>query len=467
MVSNLTKAVALPLFTLLCLIMSTSACQNSSTGSGSDADETKDRTSIGVVPFSQDTVLEYHITIDPEVLEDLEQYGNDKIYRPVSLQIIGDDVDKEYTQVGFRYKGGYSIYHCWFNNGGVRNFEDECAKISTKIKFNEYDDTGRFYGLKRINLNALSWDASKLRDRLAYSLFNNFGVDAPRVAHAKLYINDRPPVLVLAVEQIDGRYTAYHYQNGGDGNLYKDIWPKPDLEEENILYHLKTNNNTEDNPDVSNFIAFGNAVYASTEETFRADMNGLVDLDQLYRYMAVDRALRNWDGITAFYIPSTPYNFYWYHDLGDSNLFYLVPWDFDNALWEFDPYMHPEDGWTTADPIPDWNVKPASCEKMSVWDPTEEPEITPPGCDQLINYLAATGWDEFAAIGNELLNTHFSFNDMNEKITAWEEQISTMVDEDPNLILSEWETEVEDLRSIIYDAIDDFEQHLSEGYIVY
>jgi len=163
--------------------------------------------------------------------------------------------------------------------------------------------------LKRINLHALSQDGSKVREALAYSVFRDFGVDAPRTAFAKLYINDEGPFLVLAVEQVDGRYTAHHYPEGGDGNLYKQLWPQPDWYDAVVLRHLKTNNDPEDNPDVSDFQGFGAAVGTTTPETFAVDMEGWVDTTQLLRYIPVDRALRNWDGITAFYQPKTPHNF--------------------------------------------------------------------------------------------------------------------------------------------------------------
>src|SRR5690606_17864992 len=253
-----------------------------------------------------------------------------------------------------RHKGSYSLHHCWDENGGVRNYENECAKLSYKLKFSEYDTEGRLDGLKRLNLHGVSGDVSKLHDLIAYQTFRSFGVDAPRAIPARLTINGDVLGLFIAVEAIDGRYTKAHYPEAGDGNLYKETWPSRLLDEEDFIQALETN---DDEPDVSDMLAFSAIVEASTGPSFVSDMRGVLDIRHTLRYIAVDRALKNWDGIMAFYEPARPHNFYWYHDDGDPGVFRLIPWDLDNTFWEFDPYMAPEQ-WATAAPVPDWNVRP-------------------------------------------------------------------------------------------------------------
>ena len=427
-----------------------------------DAYSTVERTEIGIVPFNPDTVLEYHVIMDPDLYEEMENYGDDEIYRPISLQVRGDGVSEDYARVGLRYKGDYSLHHCW-RDYGSRNFSGECAKLSMKIKFDEYDEAGRFFGLKKINLHAMSEDDTKLRERLAYSVFNAFGVETARTAHAKLIINDEAPILVLAVEQIDGRFTAYRHQESGDGNLYKEVWPSDSLTESAVLPQLRTNDQPEDNPDVSDFIAFGNAVAAADEDSFLEDMAEWIDVEQIIRYMAVDRAFKNWDGITAFYWQERPHNNYWYLDNTESAVYQLIPWDHDKTMWEYDPYMDPDHN--TADrPVPDWNVLPSSCDPIWVW--YHEVVVYPPGCDHFTNLLAATSWDAFVTAGNALLETSLRYEAMDEKVTAWAEQIADVVDEDPLINQSTWQSNVESFRAILQKAIDEFEAHLEEGYIV-
>ena len=430
-----------------------------------DSSSSVERTEIGTRVFDPETVLEYRITMDPALYEDLKAHGNDEVYRAVSLQVRGGDIAEDFAQVGLRYKGDYSLHHCWDEHGGVRSYNAECAKLSVKLKFSEYDENGRLYGLKRINLNAMSEDSTKLRERLAYSVFNEFGVLTARTAHAKLIINDEAPLLVLAVEAIDGRYTAQRYPSGGDGNLYKEVWPTSSLTESALLAQLKTNNDPQDAPDVSRFLEFGSAVSAATASTFEDDLAGFVDLDYLLRYMAVDRAFKNWDGITAFYWSDRPHNLYWYQDDDASATFVPIPWDHDKTMWEHDPYMD-QTAYIADRQVPNWNVLPNTCSRISVWNSNGTITVMPPGCDNLLHLLALTQWDQFVAFGNELLETSLDYDAMNAKISAWAQQIAPIVDEDPLLSRSSWEAQVEDFRRILQQAVSEFEGHLQEGYVV-
>ncbi len=415
------------------------------------------------VVFDQDSLLEFHVTIAPDDLEHVEEYGNDEVYRPAEVRVVGDGIDETFPMVGLRHKGAWTLDHCW--EGGSRNHYDECAKISYKIRFDEYVGDARLFGLKRLNLHAMSNDGTKLRERLAYSVFNDFGVQAPRTRHATLFINGQRSGLFIAVEQIDGRFTAFRYPMFGNGNLYKETWPHPDVDEQHFLEHLRTNEDPEDNPDVSDMLSFASAVEAATDADFRDVLGEWVDLEHMLRYIAVDRALRNWDGITAFYSPYSPHNFYWYHDIAPGGVFQLIPWDLDNTMWPFDPFMDPQE-WVTAEPIPDWNVYPSACDPMPVWEPNSGTYVTPPACDKLLRLISANLWSEFQAAGNELLAGPLAYSDMNAKITRWAAQIEDAVADDPLLDPVGWSWEVQDFSSILQDAIYDFEQHLTEGYSV-
>lgn len=415
--------------------------------------------------FAPDTLLEYRVTMDPALYEDLKANGNDEVYRPAALQVRGGDVEEDFEAVGVRYKGDYSLNHCWDDYGGVRSFSGECEKLSFKLKFNEVDPEARLFGLKRLNLNSMSYDDTKLRERLSYALFNDFGVGTARTTYARLIINEEPPLLMLAVEAIDGRYTACRYPEGGDGDLFKELWPRPGMAEDAVLETLRTNDDPDENPDAGAFVAFGDAVGAAMEDTFVAAMAGFIDREEVLRYMAVDRAIKNWDGFTAFYWAERSHNFYWYHDQGASGRFDLIPWDLDQTLWDRDPYMDPV--YQHAERrVPNWNVKPLSCDPITVWESGGEVTVIPSGCDPFINLLAATGWDEFAALGAELLAGPFDFDTMDQQVTAWAAQIATAVDEDPALDLQAWESQVEYLHRVLQKDVDDFRAHLQEGYLV-
>lgn len=416
----------------------------------------------GAEVFAADQILEVRLTMAAEDWERLEEHGNEEVYLPGAATVRGTSLTEvRFAKIGVRHKGAYSLHHCWDNFGGVRGNAPECAKLSYKLKLDEYDTARRLDGLKRLNLHAAAGDATKLRELIAYATFNEFGVDAPRATPARLYINGEYQGVFIAVEELDGRYTKAHFPEGPDGNLYKEVWPRTEVADSRFVAALETN---EESPDVSGMRAFATTIAASTPETFEDDMAGWIDLDNTLRYLAVDRALKNWDGIMAFYSPVSPHNFYWYEDPNAASRFRLIPWDLDNTFWEFDPYMQPE-GWVTAAPMPDWNSAPLNCSARPVWTPDNAVKLTPPRCDPFLDLLAQTHWERFAAIGAELLAGPFTEARLNEKVRYWESRIAPLVQDDPVVGFSTWQSDVSRFPQIVARAVGDFQTFIDTGLI--
>lgn len=409
--------------------------------------------------FRQDRALEYRVTIAEVDRRHIEEHGDDEVFVPASLVVRGQDIGEiDLGRVGIRHKGAYSLHHCWDAFGGVRSRAQACAKLSYKLDFGEYQREKRLFGLKKLNLHASPGDPTKLRELLGYGLFREFGVDAPRIAPARVVVNGAFEGLFLAVEEIDGRYAEVHFPEGGTGNLYKEIWPHPSFTDSYFAGGLKTHTQE---PDVSDMRGFASAVTASTEATFDADMARWTDVDALLRYIAVDRALKNWDGIMSFYGPHAPHNFYWYRDDGPRRRFHLIPWDLECVLWPFDPYMAPEQ-WVTSEPVPDFNEIPASCDRRTVHLDTDT-LLTPPGCDPLLRLLAATHWPRIVELGNELLAGAFTMAALEPKLVAYEAMLAPIVAEDRTLDAARWRVDAAEFRSTLRRDIADFRAFLAEG----
>lgn len=414
----------------------------------------------GDAVFFDGQVLKIAVNMKEEAWKRLEEFGNEEVYLPGAASIRGQGFDEQhYAEIGFRHKGAWSLHHCWDENDGVRSHEDECAKLSYKIKFSEYDKEARFQGLKKLNLHASSGDPTKLRELLAYSTFRAFDVDAPRAVPAELTINGQSQGLFIAVEMVDGRYTASRFPESGDGNLYKEVWPRAGLPDEHFLAALETN---EEDADVSDMQAFAAAVEAAEPGTLEGDLQQWVDVDALLRYIAVDRALKNWDGIMSFYSPKKPHNYYWYHDDAPGGRFHLIPWDLDNTFLDVDPYTSaPETPF--GGPVPNWNVAPNSCKARSVWDPGSGLTIVPPRCDKLLDLLAQTQWDRFAVLGKDLLKGPLSPDVMGTKVAAWSATLKPMIAADPHLEVTEWESHVGQFAETLKKSVVDFDGWLVEG----
>lgn len=416
----------------------------------------------GAVLFQEERVLEVRLTMSDANWRELEDHGNREEYVASSLTLSGTDFPAvSFDEIGVRHKGSYSLHHCWDEFGGVRSHADECAKLSLKLKFDEYDADLRLDGLKRLNLHAVTGDDTKLRDLMSYALFREFDIVASRAMPARVFVNDQLLGLFIAVEEVDGRFTKAHFPDGADGNLYKEIWPRAEVSDDDFIEALETN---EEAADVSDMREFAEAIAASTTGDFLERMAGFIDLDHTLRYLVVDRATKNWDGITAFYTRTSPHNFFWYHDDSSDDRFHLIPWDLDNALWEFDPFMHPEQ-WATAPPVPDWNSKPIDCTPRSVWDVGGEVQVTPPRCDPFLDLLARTSWQRFVELGNDFLDGPFVLDRLTAKVAAHRARIAALVAEDPTLDTAAWEAAVADFPGILEQNIADFRGFLAEGLI--
>jgi len=396
--------------------------------------------------FDQSKVREYRITIKPADSVYLDTQGDREEYVQANISFEGTD----YGVVGIRYKGSeYSLPRCFDNNGKI------CPKISYKVKFTEYDKDKRFYGMKKINLHALSADNTKMHDMLAYELYREMGIHAPRTSYANVYVNGNLLGLFLAVENIDGRFTKSRWTDYGDGNLYKEKWPTS-ASTSYYIEGLETNNDPGDNPSVQRMVSYYNAIQASNEQTFEQNLSSYMDFDHFLRYMAVDVAINNWDGIRSWYSDKTAqlwagnHNYYFYEEENANGKIWLIPWDMDNTFWEIDPYYE------TAK-VPQWNETPENCAGHPVWN---DEFIRPPNCDKLTKLMASVFWNRFIKFGEQFLENQFVSQRLIDKINTHAQVISESVQRDPVINKTSWTNEVSTLKYYIPDLATKFSNHI-------
>ncbi len=337
--------------------------------------------------FGLDHVPIFDLILSEEDRATLEATAIDEVYVPAQVCFDGVLVG----QVGVRYKGSYgSLYGCFDGNG-----ERTCDKLSLKLKFDEYQPELRFFGQKRLNFNAAIWDLTYLRERLGYDTFRAMGIEAPYAAWATLRMNGESLGLFGMVEQIDGRFTADRWPDHPDGNLYKEAWPGSTLGQW-VNERLKTN---EELADTASFVAFSEAMAEPYSSDLRQTLAQHMDEEALGRYMAVDDAIANWDGVTAVYVSeledwSGNHNFYLYEDTAGH--FTLIPWDLDAAMTFSSGYGV----------VPRWTELPEDCgAHYPVW--TGESQVLAPGCNNLFRALASD-LSDYRAAAEELLDGPFA-----------------------------------------------------------
>jgi len=421
------------------------------------------------VVFDQSKVHEYRFTISSA--DSLDMYwngfkvnnGEPNRYKQAAMEYNGVSIG---GVVGLRHKGSqYSLPRC-FNfdeRTGIAAGPRTCPKVSFKVKFTEYDSNKRFHAMKRINLHSMNADPTKMRDMLAYELYREVGIHAPRTSYANVYVNNTHIGLFIAVEDLDGRFTASRWPGSGrgDGNLYKEVWPDR-FDERYYVNALSTN---EDVPGVNarRMVDFYGAIASSNESNFVQNVSEFMDFDHFLRYMAVDVAINNWDGIRGWYSgangqSAANHNFYIYEEEArNGGKIWLVPWDMDNTFWEVCPYFE------TAR-VPQWNETPAHCRGYMVWGDTDQ-YIRAPNCDPLTKMMAAVFWGRYKQFGEQFLNDQFQNSRMVAKINRHRQLIAPFVAAD-NAIQNtwsgySWENEVNRKIGFMPNLAVKFSRHLS------
>jgi spore coat protein H len=314
--------------------------------------------------------------------------GYEEQYSAADLRYDGKYVGR----IAVRVKGQYTIELCYPDEELI------CDKLSLRLKFDAADEELRFFGLKRLGLHSMTRDPSHVRERLAYDLFRAMDVPASRTSWALLKVNGESRGLFAMVEEIDGVFTDDRFHGHGDGDLYKEVWPTS-LSEAYYREGLETN---EESADVGKVVEFARALTEPEDAADRLSVLGnYMDRDALARYMAVDDAVSNWDGVTTFYDDhgGHNHNFFLYADEpGESPPFVLIPWDMDNTFQAAN--------WRNS--APGWREPVDDCDEL-------RSGLHPAGCDPLLSALLLDQQRYTSAV-NELLAGPFDEEHVLERI---------------------------------------------------
>jgi spore coat protein H len=357
--------------------------------------------------FDEATLRTYALSLDPAVWENLIATATDEVYVLADLEVDGERL----PQVGLRFKGSFGTLDACFDDAG----DLVCSKLSMKLKFDEADPEQRLYGLKRLNFHAMRTDRSQMHERLGYRLFREMGIPAPRATHARILVNGEYQGVFALVEDIDGRFTHSRFA-AGDGNLYKEYWPNG-ADPLRLTEHLETN---EDAPDHSAMLAFYAALDSAAGDALTPVLGQYTDVDQLLSYLAVDRAIRNWDGVTAFYCfgESCDNHNYFFYQAEAEPRFTLIPWDLDNTFGVPDAF----------DAVPSALDIPEDCSAR--YEVFSGVAVQAPACDPLLEGLARSDRSRHTAARARLLDGPFTTERMNAWLDAWQAQIEPAVSED-------------------------------------
>ena len=245
--------------------------------------------------------------------DDYENWLNNGIeipYLAATIEVDGNVLD----DVGIRQKGFSS------------NFFTQSTKKPLKLNFGKFVEDREFDGVRKLNLMNGVGDAAIAKDKLVYDMFRMHGVPGPRVAHAKIYVNDVFWGIYALIEQVDKRYLKRNFADN-DGNLWKNKgnsnlgWTG--AVPGNYPFELQTN---EDDNDWTKFLDFVDFINNTTDTEFATMLPDIFETDEYFRILAIDILTNNWDS----YLDHGR-NWYMYYEPKIDKMHWL-PWDYNFAF---------------------------------------------------------------------------------------------------------------------------------------
>ena len=263
--------------------------------------------------LNQGSLHETVIAMDPADWQALRDNFRTNQYYSANITFDGEAV----SQIGLRSRGVGS--------------RDQ-IKPALKIDFNKYIASQEYRGYKSLVLKNLVQDASLLRERLAFAVFEAMGIPAPQNSFTRLTVNGEYWGLYQLDEPVSGHFLNLRYGENG-GNLfnyqysypYDFAWRGGDAG----AYIPVPFEPDEDKPDLgAGLVAFVDTINHAPDATFVSTVSSFLDVDRFLTFLAVEDALAEHDGLVGEFGMN---NFYLYQFKGQ-NRFVFIPWDKDNAF---------------------------------------------------------------------------------------------------------------------------------------
>jgi spore coat protein CotH len=210
-------------------------------------------------------------------------------------------------------------------------------KPGLKIDVNRFVSGQRFLGLRALVLDNGLQDDSLIKERLAFALFQRLGVDVPREAPARLYVNNVYWGAYVVVEAVDDEFLQRVAPAATVPYLFEYRWVDAyglgDLGDDVGAYATRFEPRTHETDAAT--VLYGpireltrRLAEAGDDGDVEAAAAPYLDLDQFVRVAAVENFIADIDGLLGAWGMN---NFYLYRPF-DSARGRLVPWDKDVAF---------------------------------------------------------------------------------------------------------------------------------------
>ncbi len=257
--------------------------------------------------FSQETIHRFELVLNAASVQDLN--NNPTAYTDAILM----DGKLEY-EVGIRIKG-------------TSSYQSLSGKPSFKIDVNRYRDQA-FRGVKKLNLHNMYYDPMLMSEELAYGMFRDAGVPAPRTGFARLSVNGSDYGLYSVIEVADDEFLERWFEDG-DGNLYENLANYCDFDDGSGCFDCEED-------DEGHHEALEALILATTapEGEWETAMEPMLNWEHFHGYLAMEMGIANWDSYSYdqsnYRVYHEPTLHQWSFIVSSADLaFAYRPWSYD------------------------------------------------------------------------------------------------------------------------------------------
>ncbi len=325
--------------------------------------------------------------INKNVLGSASNNDYDKVFNKEIIQDVYIDIPE--INLYYLFENAIDKPQVYINSIKIGNNKMNCSSIKTKghttlsslwinqhhkfsftINFKKYIKEQNLYGLNKISFNNMYFDPSMLKEYISYYLFNEIGLETVDYSYVNLYINKEYYGIYFMIEPIDKALIKRTLKESGNF-LFKpeldgaDLVYRDELDEyidsngeynfDNIVYNDRgefeypRNSNLilntyrgiwEDDPEsfkkiygeLSTFFkTLKKLNYLSNLDNkntkyYEEQLESIIDVDKLIRYMAVNNFLVNTDGYVN--TPARNYSLY----MNKEGFLTIIPWDYNMIL---------------------------------------------------------------------------------------------------------------------------------------
>ena len=219
------------------------------------------------------------------------------------------------------------------------------TKPSLRLDFNRYHENQRFLDLSAMVLSNAVQDTSMLSRRLSMTVFAAMELPAPRIVHARLFVNGEYVGLYEAVEAIEKAFLsrAFGWDSTGrkrrnDGYLFEYKWDQDydwsyfgaDYARYARLFEPKTHELEAPSVLFGPIDDMMRAINEASDDDFESEVGKYLYLAVFIRHLAVERYVDDRDGFLGDWSVN---NFYLYRFEGGT-LSAVIPWDKDFTFYD-------------------------------------------------------------------------------------------------------------------------------------